>query len=284
MRLYDLMRIDHDFKITIDSRVFFHEPLFPILELAQYCLTWRENPNQDFIYNTIESEENPLLAFQRRGDAWQICSVWQEFECETPFCFTEVIAFVDLIIQKAVKASAANPNRAGKHRVLRLIVLLCLAYHLVRFCVSPYIILFDAHSYAQNLVTQVAQSLCTENPNQLEKLFSSYAREQVSELSTQADTLIQAWRGENFTIESIALSGSEYRSGIKRTQWQTIAATVITESATYRLHIRLVHRSSAGLSHLGVQYIAVSDGNVPVQISDDAFGIMVFPAVMGGAA
>jgi len=103
MDLYDVIRDERDFQIMINEEIFFHEPLFPILELVQYCRQWIINANTNFAYNTIESEENPLLSFMLQKEKWRISSVWQKFECEVEFSFTEVKAFIRDIINQVVQ-------------------------------------------------------------------------------------------------------------------------------------------------------------------------------------
>ena len=103
MNTYDLIRDERDFKIVVGERTFFHEPLFPVLELVRYCLEWRKNANSSFVYNTIESEENPLLSFAPQNDTWRVFSVWQKFECETEFSLAEVQAFVESIVNQVIK-------------------------------------------------------------------------------------------------------------------------------------------------------------------------------------
>ena len=102
MSTYDLIRDERDFRIVIEERTFFHEPLFPILELVKYCQQWRKNANSSFVYNTIESEENPLLSFLPQNDMWRVYSVWQKFECETEFSFAEVQAFIENIVNHVI--------------------------------------------------------------------------------------------------------------------------------------------------------------------------------------
>lgn len=103
MNLYDIIRVERNFKIKVGERTFFHEPLFPILELVQYCLQWSKNANVSFVYNTIENDENPLLSFVPQKDTWKMYSVWQKFECETEFSSAEVHRFIGDIINQVIK-------------------------------------------------------------------------------------------------------------------------------------------------------------------------------------
>lgn len=102
MHLYDVIRDERDFRILVDGKLFFHEPLFPVLELVQSCQMWAKNTSTNFIYNTIESEENPILSFQKLKEGWNLKSVWQKFECERVYTDSEVISFVKTIVSQVL--------------------------------------------------------------------------------------------------------------------------------------------------------------------------------------
>jgi len=100
MNIADVLGDEREFEISVDGQVFFYESMFPILELAQYCQKWINDRNSDFIYNTVESDENPLIAFNRVEGGWKLESVWREFECKKVFSETDVINFVNKIIHQ----------------------------------------------------------------------------------------------------------------------------------------------------------------------------------------
>ena len=102
MSLYDLVQDDRNFMVSVCNTVFFSDTI-AIRELAQYCQKWMKNPNKDFIYNTIESEENPLLAFRKQKSGWKMESVWQKFECDRVFSNEEVSDFISKIISHVAK-------------------------------------------------------------------------------------------------------------------------------------------------------------------------------------
>jgi len=103
MSLLDIINSgDRNFKVLIDGKVFFEEPYFPILEFIQYSLKWMNHQKSDFIYNSIESEENPLIAFYILNGHWKIYSVWQKFECNRGFSDDEVKRFIGEIISQIV--------------------------------------------------------------------------------------------------------------------------------------------------------------------------------------
>jgi hypothetical protein len=64
-----------------------------------------EKPKKDFIYDTLETEENPMLAFRISDAGWNIFSVWERFRCEQTFTFEEVEEFMRGIVAKVVCAA-----------------------------------------------------------------------------------------------------------------------------------------------------------------------------------
>jgi len=120
MHLIDVLEDCREFKILVDGEIFFSEPYYLILEMAQYSQEWlkkgkrkndifgiakyyerwlkKDERKNNFIYNTIDNDENPLLAFYEQEDGWKIESVWQEFECTKVFSTEEVEDFIKNII------------------------------------------------------------------------------------------------------------------------------------------------------------------------------------------
>ena len=95
--LYDLVQDDSDLEICFSGNIFFKNSV-AIHELAQCCQKWLKRPKEDFVYNTIESEENPLLAFRKQKNGWRIESVWQIFECNKVFSAEDVTDFINNLI------------------------------------------------------------------------------------------------------------------------------------------------------------------------------------------
>ena len=61
---------------------------------------WINNPYIDFIYNTIESDEGPILAFFLEGNSWRLYSVWQNFSCTQMYSFNDVMKLILQIINQ----------------------------------------------------------------------------------------------------------------------------------------------------------------------------------------
>lgn len=84
------------FCVKINGEVFFEQPLFPIMEFLYFYLKW--DKKHDFIYNTIESEENPMILFKRGVSGWQIDSVWKKFDYKELFRVEDFITAVEKMI------------------------------------------------------------------------------------------------------------------------------------------------------------------------------------------
>ena len=46
---------------------FFDELEFPIFEFLLYFHGWKSNESNDFIYNSLETEDNPLISLRIKG-------------------------------------------------------------------------------------------------------------------------------------------------------------------------------------------------------------------------
>jgi len=103
MHIADALDDDRFFKIFIDGQLLYDQSHFSMWEFAQYSLKWIKSPNENFIYNSIESDENPMLSFVRSEAGWKVYSVWQEFECNNVFSSEEVVDFIKSIISQVAE-------------------------------------------------------------------------------------------------------------------------------------------------------------------------------------
>lgn len=94
----ELLSEEHKFCIKIDGKVFFEQPYFPIVELLYHYAMW--DRKKSFIYNSIESNENPLLSFKQNIIGWKIDSVWKKFECKEHFCLDDIITAFESLCNK----------------------------------------------------------------------------------------------------------------------------------------------------------------------------------------
>ena len=82
--------------IWIGDQQFCEEPDFPVLDFLYTVYKWKlSKDNEDFIYNCIETEDNPLISFKREKNVWTICSPWQLFECKKKFTKDEIVNALD---------------------------------------------------------------------------------------------------------------------------------------------------------------------------------------------
>lgn len=76
-----LLRVVADFVVVIEGRQFYSECDFPVIEFATQAARWLRSSGPDFLYVSMESAEEPLLAFyQLPDDQFRVCSPHQEFE------------------------------------------------------------------------------------------------------------------------------------------------------------------------------------------------------------
>lgn len=97
-----LLGYETNLTILIDNEIFFDEPDFPVLEFLKYAIEWKENASFPFRYNSIETEENPLISFSYENDMLRISSPWQKFHCKTLFRVEEIIDAITVLLADIV--------------------------------------------------------------------------------------------------------------------------------------------------------------------------------------
>lgn len=101
MTSHELFSDDREFTVYVNGKRYFDDLYFPILEFTLYAIEWKckyKKTKADFVYNTLDDSQNPLLAFIHVNNGWKIYSIWQEFECESVFSTDELMEFIDCII------------------------------------------------------------------------------------------------------------------------------------------------------------------------------------------
>ena len=91
-----------EFIIEVDGKIFFLEPDFSIFEFLMYIKKWINDvdSNNDMLYNSIDTEDNPLISFIYSNDRWNIHSKWQLFNCYTSFSKEELVSAIVLLEKK----------------------------------------------------------------------------------------------------------------------------------------------------------------------------------------
>jgi hypothetical protein len=101
-----LLRIVADFYILIDSKVLYREQQFCVVEFAVALSKWLSGANhtgEDFIYESIEAEEDGLVWIKAHGSGWRIGSIYQEYEEGHTFSLEEVRSAADSFINQLAK-------------------------------------------------------------------------------------------------------------------------------------------------------------------------------------
>ena len=72
-----------DFQIEINGYTYFDEPDFPILEFLQQAVSWVNNSksNEPLVYNSIETDDNPLMTVNQYEGKWYLYSPWGKYKC-----------------------------------------------------------------------------------------------------------------------------------------------------------------------------------------------------------
>lgn len=91
-----LADVEGNFKITIESRIFFDEEYILLLELAVKLIKWINKIESgelvDFYYESMDYEDEPILAFKVNTDStWHVYSVWQTFNDSSHISLEELI-------------------------------------------------------------------------------------------------------------------------------------------------------------------------------------------------
>ena len=75
------LRIVADFQVLVGGRTLYSESLFPVVEFAIQSAAWSSRVVQggpDFVYTSMEADEEGLVWIKPAGERWQIGSVFQE--------------------------------------------------------------------------------------------------------------------------------------------------------------------------------------------------------------
>ncbi len=104
------LRITADFQVQVSSRTVYSEQLFPIVEFAILSQVWRlkdSEAGRDFVYTSMEAEEEGLVWIRRQEGGWLIGSVFQERESYELVSLSEIQRSLDALyarLRSEVKA------------------------------------------------------------------------------------------------------------------------------------------------------------------------------------
>jgi len=117
-----ILRIVADFEILINGKVFFNEPQFPVVEFAMQAAAWSRNVKENFDYESMESDESPLIWFNSKNDNYTVGSPWQKYEERNPIerevLQTSLNNFIEALRKELVSDYEIDISHLinGKHR------------------------------------------------------------------------------------------------------------------------------------------------------------------------
>ena len=89
----DVLKVNGAFTVTIDGKVYFTEPSFPVYEFLSQANEWvsGEGIPDNMEYSSLETDENPLISFSKNTKGtYSLKSPWAEFDCSTDFSLDEI--------------------------------------------------------------------------------------------------------------------------------------------------------------------------------------------------
>lgn len=97
----DRIKHDFDFSIYIDDSLYFHEQEFPAFDFL-FCLNqWLlKNTDEDFEYNCIETDDNPLITVVCISNLWKINSKWENFHAEQSFSKQKIAIALQALVEE----------------------------------------------------------------------------------------------------------------------------------------------------------------------------------------
>ena len=114
------LRITADFSLLVSGRKIYEENSFPIVEFASLGAEWISSvavPREDFIYTSVESEDEGLVWIKKEGEKWRVGSVHQERDSSELFYFSEIRESFESFYQ-SLKTEIMNCCRADIDAVL----------------------------------------------------------------------------------------------------------------------------------------------------------------------
>jgi|SRR6056297_46113 len=102
---YLIAYLEGVFKIFLMEKLFFHSSEILLAELGVSLKKWINNIKSgnfgDFHYETMESDENPIISFEYNGKGGFIVkSPWSEFEATEPIGQNELIIEVEAFLER----------------------------------------------------------------------------------------------------------------------------------------------------------------------------------------
>lgn len=106
----ELLLEENDFRIIINGKLFFHDTYFPVLEFLFYAKKWTKMNSASFEYNSVETEENPLISFICKNEKYNIHSPWQLFESHELFTKQQLVFALQNLEKSIIDSNLATQN------------------------------------------------------------------------------------------------------------------------------------------------------------------------------
>lgn len=95
------IKYDLPFKILINGEMYFYDEYFTILDFLYVIWKWKNNGGcGDMLYNSIDTDENPLICFKYNVQGWSIESPWERFKCEKYILKKELFGALEILEEK----------------------------------------------------------------------------------------------------------------------------------------------------------------------------------------
>jgi len=95
-----LADVEGELEILFKEKMFFQEEYILLLEFGVFLSKWVSNvksgANEDFVYETMDYSEGPILEFQKQeGGGWKFYSDWQKIVIDEEFSLEELLKVIE---------------------------------------------------------------------------------------------------------------------------------------------------------------------------------------------
>ena len=103
------LRVVGDFEVRVGKKILYKEVQFCLVEFAVQLSMWlkRSEYSEDFIYTSMESDEDALFWFKKEWNGWRIGSVHQEYCEKKKFSDSEIVGasnkYIDSLRRELVR-------------------------------------------------------------------------------------------------------------------------------------------------------------------------------------
>jgi hypothetical protein len=86
------------FSVVVNHQVIYEEELFAVVEFAINSQRWSSEAGltqEDFVYTSMDAEEEGLVWFRKQSDGWRVGSVFQQCDCTLALELREIQSSID---------------------------------------------------------------------------------------------------------------------------------------------------------------------------------------------